>query len=391
MRCHVYLTIACVALFGIAFAQEPPASPPTPLPAAVTKEYKIGPEDLLGIATRDVSEATGEFLVRADGKITFPIVGEIRVEGMTLEQLKADLESRLSHELRNPEVTVNIKQMRQNRVYVLGSVRAGGALDAKPGWRLAELVAAAGGLALPPERLRAIVFRAEGILKIEMRDLFIDAKPEANVPIKPGDVVNIASEPTIRVSVVGEVLRPGLIDVIDGNGIVEAIAAAGGQTAKAGLTKARVMRGTEEIPVDLRAAILLGKPENNVPLKDGDTVYVPEHKARISVMGMVGKPGPLDIPDGEGLTFVQAIGLAGGPIREAKLDGITLARVNETGRVVPTNYNYKDMLSGKKGVNDMPLQDGDVIYVAQSGRTNAGQIAQILGLILSGGGLLRGF
>ncbi len=389
MRRHVFLAIVCVALAGAVYAQDPPAS--VPLPPALVKEYKLGPEDLLGIATRDVAEASGEFLVRADGKITFPLVGEIKVEGMTLEQLKHELETRLARELRSPEVTVNIKQMRQNRVYVLGSVRLGGALDAKPGWRLAECVAAAGGLALPPERLRALVFRADGMIKIEMRDLFIDGKPEANVLIRAGDVVNIAAEPTIRVSVVGEVLRPGLIDIVEGNGIVEAIAAAGGQTAKAGLTKARVVRGVEEIPVDLRAAILLGKPENNVPLKDGDTVYVPEHKARISVMGMVGKPGPQDIPDGEGLTFVQAIGLAGGPIREAKLDGVTLARRDESGRVVPKSYNYKDILAGKNGMEDMPLRDGDVIYVAQSGRANMNQIAQILGLILSGGGLFRGF
>ena len=241
---------------------------------------------------------------------------------------------------------------------------------------------------MPAERLRAIVFRQEGTIKVEMRDLFIDAKDEANVRVRPGDVVSIASEPTIRVSVVGEVLRPGLIDVIEGNGVVEAIAASGGQTPKAGLTKARIVRGGQEIPVDLRAAILLGQPSNNIPLQDGDTIYVPEHKDRVAVMGMVGKPGPLDIPDGEGLSFVEAIGMAGGPIREAKLDGVTLARVEE-GKIVARNYNYKDLISGKKGAEDFMLQHGDVIYVAQSGKANGNTLTQALGLLFSFGGLFR--
>lgn len=352
-------------------------------------DYIVGPEDVLGIVTRDVAEASGEFLVRADGQITFPLIGEVRVSGHTLEQIRLEIVGRLKRELRDPEVSVNVKQMRPNRVYVLGQVRAAGALDAKPGWRLAELIAAAGGLAMPPERLTAILFRPSGAVKIAMRDVFIDAKESANVLVFPGDVVHLASEPTLRVSVVGEVLRPGLIDLVESGGVVEAIAAAGGQTAKAGLSRARIVRGGVQIPVDLHQAILLGNPTGNVPLRDGDTIYVPEHKAKVSVMGMVGKPGTLEIPDGEGLTFLQAIGQAGGPIRDAKMDGVTLARANTDGKIIPQNHNYKDILSGKKNAVDFPLRDGDVIYVAQSGKANSSQIAQILGLILTGGGLFR--
>lgn len=376
------IALVAVGLAACAFAQQQPQGA-----GGQPADYVVGPEDVLGITTRDVAEATGEFLVRADGRITFPLIGEVRVAGCTVEQIRVEIRDRLKKELRDPEVTVNVKQMRPNRVYVLGQVRAAGALDAKPGWHLAELIAAAGGLVLPPERLKAHIFRSNGTLTVEMRALFIDAEPSANLAILPGDVVHVSSEPTIRVSVVGEVLRPGLIDLVESGGVVEAIAAAGGQTEHAGLSQARIVRGAREIPVDLHQAILLGNPAGNVPLQDGDTIYVPEHKAKVSVMGMVGKPGTLDIPDGEGLTFVQALGRAGGPIRDAKLDGVTLARADASGKIVPKNYNYKEILTGKNGASDFPLQNGDVIYVAQSGKTNTNQIAQFLGLILSGGRL----
>ncbi|MCB8933339.1 MAG: SLBB domain-containing protein [Fimbriimonadaceae bacterium] len=382
MKIGIVLVLA-LGLVGWVGARQDPTPPSKPAAAA----YVVGPEDVLGIVTRDVAEASGEFLVRADGQITFPLIGEVRVAGKTLEQIRAEITDRLKHELRDPEVQVNVKQMRPNRVYVLGQVRAAGALDAKPGWHLAELIAAAGGLAMPPERLKAVVFRPSGTVSIEMRELFIDAKESANIPIFPGDVVHLSSEPTIRVSVVGEVQHPGLIDLVESGGVVEAIAAAGGQTQKAGLSRARIVRGSEQIPVDLHQAILLGNPATNVPLRDGDTIYVPEHKAKVSVMGMVGKPGTLEIPDGEGLTFVQALGRAGGPIRDAKMDGITLARADATGKIVPKNYNYKDILAGRKDASDFALQDGDVIYVAQSGKANANQVAQILGLLFSGGRL----
>lgn len=363
-----------------AFAQ--PTTPP------VGPDYVIGPDDTIDVVTRDVPEASGSFLVRSDGRITFPIIGEVAVSGLTVDQCRKLLQERLNKELRNPEVFVNIRSMRANRIYLMGSVAGPGMHDYKPGWRLTELIAAAGGLSGLPERLRAVVIRkGKDTVKIEMRDLFVEAKSEANIEVEPGDFINIQGDPTMQVNIVGEVGKNGLVTILEGQGAVEAIAVAGGHKPTAALSKARIVRNGKEIPVDLHGAILLAIPERNIQLQHGDTLYVPEHRGRVAVVGMVGGGGVQPIPDGRELSFLEAMSFAGGPQPGSKVDGVTLARRDETGKIVSSTHNYRDILNGKKP--DFNLQDGDVIFVAQSGKTNLSQAASVIGFIMSGGGLWR--
>lgn len=358
--------------------------------AQTPTDYIIGPEDVITVNTRDIAEASGEFLVRPDGKISFPVVGEILVSGLTVTQAEKVIYEKLTEKefKKTIEVTVNVKTMRANRIYVLGSVGAPGMQDAKPNWRLTELIAAAGGLTTLPEQLTALVWRrGEPPKRIPLKQVFVEASEEANIEVKPGDVVNIQGKPMVRVNVTGKVVKPGLVDVFEGDGAVEAVSAMGGGLPDAALSKAKIMRKGQEISVDLYKAIYLGTPEANVPLQDGDTIYIPENKAKVAVMGVVSKPGPVEIPDGRPLRLVEAIGLAGGPIREAKTDAVMLARRDDKGGFVEKAYNLNQIRSGKAGIEDPILQDGDVIFVAQSGKPNTGTIGQILGLILTGGGL----
>jgi polysaccharide biosynthesis/export protein len=355
---------------------------------AVPSDYRVQPEDQLSITTRDVPEASGQFLVRPDGKITFPLVGEITVAGLTVEEIRLRVTEMLRTELRNPEVTVNLSAMHMARIYAMGAVRSSGVFDWKPRWRITELVAAAGGLAFPPERVKAIVFRpGEPNHVVDMRKIFIDADDQANIELRPSDVVNFQAEISIRVYVVGQVSQQGPVMILEGQGAVEALAAAGGHTAGAELSRAKLVRGGEEIPLQLFDAISRARPELNVPLRDGDTLYVPEMLTRIAVIGSVGRPGPLVPPDGETMTLSQAISMAGGFVREAKTDGVAVARRLPNGEIQTAEYNVRMILRGDPKHPDVPLQHGDVVYVAQSGRTNANQIGGILGVLLTGGRL----
>ncbi|HVL38083.1 MAG TPA: SLBB domain-containing protein [Fimbriimonadaceae bacterium] len=375
----VSLFLALTALMAGAQNQAPPVGP----------DYVIGPEDTIEVTTRGVPEFSGTFLVRSDGKITMTTIGDILVSGYTVEKAAKVIAEQLSRELRSPEVFVSIKSPKAHRVYLMGSVGAPGMHEYRPGWRLTELIAAAGGLSGLPERLRAVIFRkGENSIKVEMKDLFVHAKPDANVEVRPGDFINIQGDPTMQVTIVGEVARNGMVTILEGQGAVEAIAAAGGYKETAALSKAMIRKANgEEVPVDLHGAILLALPEKNIKLEHGDTLTVPEHRGRVSVVGFVGSPGPMPIPDGRELTFIEAINLAGGMRPGAKTDGVTLARRNEQGQYVTTNYNYKDIFAGKKP--DFTLRDGDVVFIAQSGKTNVSQAASVIGFIMTGGGLWR--
>ncbi len=89
-----------------------------------TVEYKIGPKDLLEISVFGQDELNKTVRVSEDGKITFPLLGEVEVEGLTKVELEKKL-SRLLEEkyLHNPQVTIFIKEYQSKRVSVLGAVK----------------------------------------------------------------------------------------------------------------------------------------------------------------------------------------------------------------------------------------------------------------------------
>lgn len=376
------VTAFAVSVLGVSarptFAQTAPsAPPPAQTSPQVPDTYMLGPEDILTIVIRDVPESSGDFLVRLDGKITFPIVGEIMVAGKTAGALRKELEKGLSKELRDPSVTVNVRQMRINRIYILGAVLRPSVYDYRPGWRLTELVAAASGLNAPAERCHAIVFRAnEPTRTISMKDVFVLAKPEANIELQQGDVVNIQPDVTVRVNVIGDVRQSGQHDVYEGQGAVEALAASGGGQQDTAYSKAKIVRRGTEMPVDLYSAVVLGQSDKNIVLEDGDTLYIPTIVEHVSVVGFVNRPGTQLMPDGRAWTLSQAISEAGGPAPGSKLDGITIQRYDENGSVKPIFVNYRK-LGSKPGQTDIPLRDKDVVYVAQSGATNINQLGTI--------------
>lgn len=363
--------LAMLALLVVALA-----TPTTALAQGTqaTSDYIIGPEDILTVFVRDLPEASGDFMVRLDGKIAIPIAGEIVAAGKKVDEIRGELVDKFKKELKAPDVTINVKQMRMTRIYITGQVARPLLYDMKPGWRLTELIATAGGLVGLPERLTAVVFRqGEKNITVSMRDLFTMGKEEANIALKPGDVVNIRGDATIRVNVVGDVVRPGFYDIFEGQGAIEAIAAAGGQRETAHLSAAKVTRKGAEHRVNLYTGIIRGETDVNFKLENGDTLLVPKLDSQVSVVGVVNKPGYQMIPDGRPYTVTQAIAAAGGPGQNAKLDGIVVVRQTAEGKVEEHKLNYKDITSAKKP--DFKLEDRDMVFIPQSGKPNLSQIS----------------
>jgi len=359
------LLVGIVAAPAAVLAQSGEQKPPK---SVAPSDYKIGPEDVLTIITRDMPEASGDYMVRPDGTIGFPIVGTIKAAGLTPTDLQQQLIEALKKELRDPVVTVNVKQMRINRIYILGIVSHPGLYDFKPGWRLTELIASAGGLAEVPERLTAVLFRAnQPNQSISMKSLFVDGKDDMNIALTPGDVVNIRSDATIRINVVGTVQHPGQFEILDGQGAVEALAAAGGSTDASALSKAVVHRGTQDIPVNLYQAVVKGDPKSNISLQTGDSLYIPQLSDRVSVIGTVQHPGTHMIPDGREYTVTDAIADAGGLAPRAKQE-VVVAYPGADGKIVQQNITLKDL-----GVKqpDIAVHDRYVIFVPETGKTDA--------------------
>lgn len=233
--------------------------------------------------------------IPADGKIVMPILGEILASGKTRSQLAKEIAEGLRTRVADPEVSVMLTAPRIRRVYVIGAVAVPavsvgmsttgaptstasiGVLDLKPGWRVTELLAAAGGLTIAPQFAAARLLRQSGkILNLDLVKILAAPDSPENVVIEPGDVLTVLPSVITGAYVIGRVGKPGFYQLGPGAGIAQAIRAAGGPQAGVELTKVQVYHadGTQET-ADVQRAYGEDNPSLDKPLRGGDAVLVP--------------------------------------------------------------------------------------------------------------------
>jgi len=172
-------------------------------------------------------------------------------------------------------------------------------------------------------------------------------------------------------SVLGEVARPGVYPVLGQQHLLDLISAAGGLTDKAGRSLTVTHRGdpnhTITIPLPRNIS---DNSETNVAVFPGDTIIV--HKADIVyVVGDVLRPSGV-LMDSGGLTVLQALALAGGGSRTAKLSDAKLLHKGANGATEETPLNLKKMLQAK--APDLPLEPNDILIVpSNTGKILAGR------------------
>ncbi len=252
----------------------------------IALEYRIGAKDLLEIRVLGEDKLTTTVRVSEDGKITFPYLGEIHVDGLTAAQLEKTL-SRLLEEkyIINPQVRVSIKEFRSKRVSILGAVSKQGSYELLGRTTLLEILAEAGGLARDAGK-EIIVIRqqADGsnlTFKIPVEDLMNKGQAELNILLEPDDIINIPVDQVVHIYIYGQVKNPGAIQVLRSNlpTVVRAIAQAGGFTERAAKGSVVIRRkdaaGKEkEIKVNIKS--IQKNKAKDVQLEPDDVVFVPE-------------------------------------------------------------------------------------------------------------------
>lgn len=127
---------------------------------ASNPDYRLGPSDVVTVAVFRVPELSGDYRVDATGHITLPLVGQTRVQGMTIHEVSSALQERLgSRYYVDPDVTVSLKELGSQRVTVDGSVNAPGAYPLPGRSTLMQVVAMARGTTANANLRRVVVFR----------------------------------------------------------------------------------------------------------------------------------------------------------------------------------------------------------------------------------------
>jgi polysaccharide export outer membrane protein len=220
------------------------------------------------------------FAVDHLGRIQFPLAGLLKVEGLTEEQARALLTSKLSKYLANPNVTLRVQAYRSKRVYLDGEVKQPGlqAINDIP-MTLVEALNRAGGLLPTADQSRILLERGEQRYRINLRELVQKNINPGLVMLEPGDVVRVPSRDESKVFVSGEVITPKALTMHDGRlTLNEALGESGGISPLSGdARQVYVVRKTPErtrvFQLDARVAGSLAMAEA-FELQPKDIVYV---------------------------------------------------------------------------------------------------------------------
>ncbi|HEY3176824.1 MAG TPA: polysaccharide biosynthesis/export family protein [Candidatus Polarisedimenticolia bacterium] len=287
---------------GVAAAEAPPrpeaignapsAAAPSAVPAlpagteAATSDYLIGPGDLLEVTVFEEESLNRTVRVGPDGAISLPLLGEIRIGGLSKSHVEAEIVRRLGeHFLFDPQVSVFVKEYRSRRVAVMGAVREPGSYELLGPRTLLELIAEAGGLAENAGRDLFVFGRgADGSIsrsRVDLNRLLREGDASLNLLVREGEIIQVPVDKPFAVYLYGAVATPGLVEgrSSDGLTLLQAIARAGGPGQRAAVERITIMRARpdgsrERMRANLKR-IIQGRADDP-RLEPDDIVVVPE-------------------------------------------------------------------------------------------------------------------
>jgi polysaccharide export outer membrane protein len=185
--CLLSLAVTLVLLSASASAQNNDSS------RTESAHYQIQPGDLLEISVWREEYLEREVIVQPDGRISFPLVGVLDAAGSTVDEVQVRVAERLSQYIPDPVVTVSIKEIRGNRIYVLGQVKNPGQFIMNPRIDVVQALALAGGTTPFAELNDIKILRRNenGQILIEFRyaDIARGRGLQQNIVLQSGDVI----------------------------------------------------------------------------------------------------------------------------------------------------------------------------------------------------------
>lgn len=318
------------------------SSPPAQasLPQQPEGPYTLGPGDRVQMALFRLPQYSGEFEVQVDGSLSLPLVGNVNILNLTLEQASAAISQRYSQYLRRPEVTLNLLTRRPLVVGIAGEINRPGSyaltIEGTSFPKLTQLFEVAGGITQSANLREVQVQRQSNgrtqVFTANLWDLINTGNLNQDIVLRDGDSIFIPStlvpldeapilaaarfspdsSVPINVSVVGEVFRPGPYALRGGSTrtgmagvpgaqvgstdsdvvftpvkVSDALQIAGGIKPRANIRQIQIRRitrsgGEQVFNVDLWSLLQTGETRQNAILQDGDTVFIPTATAAIT-------------------------------------------------------------------------------------------------------------
>jgi len=265
-------------------------------------DYRVGGYDVLSIMVYEEEDLSrGAVRVSADGYISFPLIGRIKVENLTTSKIERLISRKLAEEqyLLDAHISVMVTSYNSKRFLVLGAVKNPGSYSLQAQERVLDAISRAGGIRRTREAYweraggeragkKGMIIRTEHprtdheqkiVINLDLEGLLKGSDQISNIFLIDKDVLFIPTAEHFYI--IGQVIHPGSYSITDKEiTLVEAISIAGGFTRIAARNRTRIIRvedGVEKIiEIKVDAITKAGKKIQDVPIKPGDVIVVPE-------------------------------------------------------------------------------------------------------------------
>jgi len=263
--------------------EQAPALPPSPAPTPDRNDYRVGPGDVLEITVLGNADLSRSVTVQPSGSITFPLLNEVSVAGLTVSEIQRKMATLLQKDfLVDPHVEVKVKEFLSQFVVVIGELNTPGRKVLRGGSRLVDVLVDSGGFT-PRASGEIVITRTEGsfeggakVVRMRLGGTFsAQDYVGLELPLHNGDVITASARQYVTVE--GEVQRPGRYAIEGDLTVTGAISTAGGLTrfGSSDVKLRRIESGTGRVTitkVDLKSVRKGKGPDPTVAPNDVITV-----------------------------------------------------------------------------------------------------------------------
>jgi len=190
------LILMMVGMLGVstpAITEGLSESAPSPATMNVERGYQIGPGDVLDVSVWKDETLTRSCVVRPDGFISFPLIGDVPASGKTIFELKSDMEGKLKRFVPGVVLSIDVKQINSLIIYVIGKVNNPGRFVMVVDVDVLQALATAGGLNVFAKGRKIKIFRHGNtettIFPFDYDEVVDGKRLEQNIHLRRGDVV----------------------------------------------------------------------------------------------------------------------------------------------------------------------------------------------------------
>jgi polysaccharide export outer membrane protein len=237
-------------------------------------EYQLGPGDSIRVQVYQSPDLTVEARVSESGTISYPLIGGVRVGGLSIGQAEKRIadELRTKNILKAPQVNIVLLQVRGNQVSVLGQVNKPGRFPLETvNVRVSDMLAAAGGVMPTGDDVLVITGTRNGQpfrKSIDIPALFQGDRSEDDILLMGGDTIYVNKAPMFYIY--GEAQRPGPYRIERGMTVMQALAQGGGPTPRGSQDRLRLTRTLPD------GKVVQTTPKLTDPVQPGDVLFVRE-------------------------------------------------------------------------------------------------------------------